>query len=228
MVRASATGRVVLHDPSELRRGTMAGPPVMLVHGLGANKTCFRDMERFLHRIGHTVYGVNYPSYGSDVAACGRHLAREAGWLREETGSDQIHVVAHSLGGVVLRWAVAHTAMAGWVRVAITLGSPHRGTPLARMAPAGLPGFGRVIKELRPGPGGALGDALFGTTDGEGVRWVAVAARRDWVVPPSYARLPECRNVRNVLVSWGGHLTLPSSSECLQVVVEELAAGTGG
>jgi triacylglycerol lipase len=226
MVRTSATGRFA-QDPSELHRGTLPGPPVMLVHGLGANKTSFRDLERFLHRMGHTVYGINYPSLGSDIAACGNHLAREAAWLREQTGSDQIHVVAHSLGGVVLRWAVAHTPMADWVRVAITLGSPHRGTPLACIAPAGLPGFGKVIRELRPGPAGAVRDALLGSGV-DTVRWVAVAARKDWVVPLKYALLPEGDNVRNVVVTWGGHVTLPNSSQCLHVVLEELAAANRG
>ncbi len=227
IMRASATSRVTAPDPGALRRGTSSGPPVMLVHGLGANKACFRDMERFLHRLGHTVYAVDYPSLGSDIAACGHHLAREAAWLREQTGSAQVHVVAHSLGGVVLRWAVAHTAMAGWVRLAVTLGSPHHGAPLARIAPA-LPGWGQVIRELRPGRGGATHSGPLATAPASGVRWVAVATRKDWIVPPRYALLPEHDNVRNVVLSWGGHLTLPNSSQCLQVILEELAAADLG
>lgn len=201
--------------------------PVILVHGLCANSSCFSSMERHLHREGYTVFAVNYSCFGADIAACGRHLEREAAWLRDQTGSESANVVAHSLGGLVLRWAMAHTWMRDWVEVAVTLGSPHRGTPTARLAPAGLPGFGKLIGELRtttgPGDPDPL-DPLDGRATRRATRWVAVAAQHDWVVPARYARLPQSPNVRNVTVPWGGHLTLPNSRDCWQLIVEELAA----
>jgi pimeloyl-ACP methyl ester carboxylesterase len=207
--------------PSELRRAINPEPPVMLVHGLAANSSCFTKMERRLHNAGYTVYAVNYPSFGADLAACGRHLEREAAWLRDETGSGSVNVVAHSLGGVVLRWAVTHTWMRDWVALAITLGSPHRGTPTARLAPPALPGFGRIISQLRP----AINDHdISEGLVGPDIRWVAVAAEHDWVVPAKYARLPGSENVRNVTVPRAGHLTLPNSNHCMDIILEELAA----
>lgn len=178
-------------------------------------------MERYLHREGYTVYSLDYSCFGADIAACGRHLAREAAWLRDVTGGDTANVVAHSLGGVVLRWAIAHTWMRDWVRVAVTLGSPHRGTPTACLAPQATPGLGKIIGQLRPHNADIrdMVDPGLGTT-----RWIAVAAEHDWVVPPTYARLPDSENVRNVTVSWGGHFALPNNQHCLQIILEELAA----
>lgn len=216
LLRSCAGGRRE-PDPADLHSGILPTPPVLLVHGLGANSSCFSKMERHLNRAGYTVYGANYSCFEADVAACGRHLAREAAWLRDETGSERAHVVAHSLGGVVLRWAVANTWMRDWVEVAVTMGSPHRGTPAALLAPSALPGFGKIISQLRPGrhdPGDLTGE----------VRWVAIAPEHDWIVPPEYARLPESQNVRNVVLPWGGHMTLPNNDSCLEIILEEFAA----
>jgi pimeloyl-ACP methyl ester carboxylesterase len=165
----------------------------MLVHGLGADKSCFSTMEAHLHRAGYTVYSVDYSCLGSDIEACAKNLEREAAWLLEKTGADRVHVVAHSLGGVVLRWASAHTRMRDWLGVGITLGSPHRGTPTARLAPAGLPGFGRIVSQLRPGPSRSMtrvsdarrargGWPLLGSTT-----WSSLRSMRACRSPETYA-----------------------------------------
>ena len=216
--RARATGAV---PARVVRRGTLARPPVMLVHGLGADKSCFSTMEERLHAAGHTVYSVSYSCVGTDVEACGRVLEGEAAWLLAETGSEVLHVVAHSLGGVVLRWAAAHTGLVDWLTLGITLGSPHRGTPTARLAPQGLPGFGTIINQLRPGCP-TLAQAGLGAPGF--ARWVAVAAQNDWLVPPRYAALPPVGNVRNAVVPWTGHMGLTRHPHSVSLVLEELAA----
>jgi triacylglycerol lipase len=174
-------------DPSgpRLRAGVSSRPPVLLVHGLAADSSCFDVMEGRLHREGYTTLSVSYSCLGLGIEECAQALVQHAAWLLARTGSDRLHVVAHSLGGVVLRWAATHTLMRDWVDVAVTLGSPHRGTPTARLAPRGLPGFGRIISQLRPGAFDVVGADARGA-----VRWVTVAAERDWVVPPGYAGLP--------------------------------------
>jgi pimeloyl-ACP methyl ester carboxylesterase len=179
-------------------------------------------MEGYLHAQGYTVYALNYSCFGADIAGCGRDLAREAAWLRHQTGSASVNVVAHSLGGMVVRWSIAHTWMRDWVNLVVTLGTPHRGTPTARLAPSSLPGFGKIISQLRPGAD-ADGDGLP-ERPGIDTRWIAVAAEHDWVVPPRCAHLPASPGVRNVTVPGGGHLTLPNSGHCLRLVLEELAA----
>jgi len=205
----------------ELRLGNLRRHPVMLVHGLGADKSCFSAMEAHLHRAGYTVYSVSYSCFGSDIEACARDLEREAAWVLEETGADRVHVVAHSLGGVVLRWAAAHTRLRDWLSIGITLGSPHRGTPTARLAPHGLPGLGKIVSQLRPGAL-PMDDAALGGAPG--TRWVAIAGENDVVVPARYARLPASGNVRNAVVSSSGHMTLTRNTHCLAMILEELGA----
>jgi triacylglycerol lipase len=224
----SALVRLVGRPPSpllhgvgsrRLRPGAASRPPVLLVHGLAADRSCFSVMEDRLHRAGYTTLSTSYSCRGADIEECARALERDAAWLLARTGSDRVHVVAHSLGGVVLRWAATHTRMRDWVDVAVTLGSPHRGTPAARLAPRGLPHFGRIISQLRPG---ALDVADAETHDR--VRWVTIAAERDFVVPVGYAALPEGGNVRNAVVRGGGHMNLTTNPHCLSIILQELAA----
>jgi triacylglycerol lipase len=219
LVRTGGAGLWAPAEPAVLMHG-MRPAPVMLVHGLGANSSCFQAMAAALHQSGHTVYLVNYSCLGVDVPSCGRQLAVEAARLRQRTGASTVHVVAHSLGGVVLRWAVVNTRMGEWVGTAVTLGSPHGGSPLARLAPARLPGFGLIISQLRP----TRGDAPGAVARAARVRWVAVAAKLDWIVPPRFAALPESANVRNVVLSGGGHLSLPGDDRCVDLVKAELDA----
>jgi hypothetical protein len=221
LLRARTYDRVLGASPSQLRIGILPEPPVLLVHGLGADKSCFTTMANRLHHAGYTVSTASYSCWDTDLHACARTLERQAAALRAETGSARIHVVAHSLGGVVLHRAWSHTAMRDWVSVGVTLGSPHRGTPTARLAPSGLPGYGRIISQLRPGL--LEEDHCFGVASD--TRWVAIAAQHDWVVPPKCASLPQADNVRNAVVRRGGHMSLTSNTECLDIILEEFAAG---
>ena len=200
--------------------GTLPRLPVMLVHGLGADKSSLAVMERRLHDEGYTVYSVSYSCVDSDLEACADALARDAAWLLEETGCENLNVVAHSLGGVVLRWAATHTPMRDRVSLAITLGSPHRGTPAAHLAPSRLPGFGKIISQLRPGLSEVVDDE-WAPAD-TGTRWVTIAGERDRVVPARYASLPLSANVRNVVLPGSGHMTLTSNAHCMEIVLEEL------
>ena len=222
MLRSQRRERLGSGRNRQVRCGHLPHPPVMLVHGLGADRSCFSVMEEYLHDRGYTVYSVSYSCVGSDIHACARNLEREAAWLIEETGSESLYVVAHSLGGVVLRWASMHTRMRDWLTLGVTLGSPHFGTPTAHLAPARLPGFGRIVSQLRPGA-----HLTTDFDDQRGVRWVAIAGASDLVVPPKYARLPRATNVRNVLVPWCGHLTLTNNRQCLDIILEELDAAGG-
>ncbi len=223
VLRHQGHARVVGSRERELRLGSALQHPVMLVHGLGADKSCFSAMESHLHRAGFTVYSVSYSCLGSDVETCARDLEHEARWLLDQTGSSRVHVVAHSLGGVVLRWAAANTHLRDWLSVGITLGSPHRGTPTAHLAPARLPGFGKIVSQLRPG---ALTIDEVSLARAADARWVAIGGENDVVVPARYARLPQSRNVRNAVVPLAGHMTLTRNTDTLAIILEELSAAS--
>jgi triacylglycerol lipase len=49
-------------------------------------------------------------------------------------GHDRVDVIAHSLGGLDARYALSRLGLARRVRSLVTVGTPHRGTPLADLA----------------------------------------------------------------------------------------------
>src|SRR5262249_9575916 len=50
---------------------------------------------------------------------------------------DRVDIIAHSLGGLDARYALSHLGLAAKVRSLVTVGTPHRGTPLADLATSG-------------------------------------------------------------------------------------------
>ncbi len=105
---------------------------VLLVHGYVCNRGIWNDWLKRLTELDVPVIAVNLePVFGpiDDMVP-----GIEAAVLRLEsrTGLPPI-VVAHSMGGLVLRQWWAAQPGADRVQHAITLGTPHRGTWLARM-----------------------------------------------------------------------------------------------
>src|SRR5439155_5759941 len=115
------------------------------IHGYGANKSNWFFVDRELRSAGfERIHALNYNPLTAgipDIAARATQRARE---LMDHFGTDRIHIVGHSLGGIVGRYAVQLGGLEG-VEVCITIGSPHHGTPMARF------GLGVTARQLRPG-----------------------------------------------------------------------------
>lgn len=106
------------------------GRPVLCVHGFTQNGTNFWGLRRALHARGLPSRAVDL---GLPFRSIERYVPRLIRGLEEllETNPN-VDVVCHSMGGVVLRAALAKRPdLAGRLRTVITLGSPHRGTRYA-------------------------------------------------------------------------------------------------
>src|SRR3954470_15318486 len=120
--------------------------PVLLVHGFVDNRSIFAVMRRSLRRRGFaSVCSWNYSPLLSDVAQGARDLGRHIERLCEQTGHDRIHVVGHSLGGLIARYHVQKQGGDRRVAALVTLGTPHQGSLWAHVLPTPL------VRHLRPG-----------------------------------------------------------------------------
>lgn len=102
---------------------------VVLVHGFFASAGVFRPMkEELVRETGAKVASFTHAP-GVGVARIAKSLARLVDRIPHGT---RIHLVGHSLGGLVSRWYVQE--LGGHARVAqtISLGSPFGGTERAR------------------------------------------------------------------------------------------------
>lgn len=125
-----------------------SGPlPVVLVHGLfgfdqigvpGVRLHYFRGIVKHLERAGCHAHAVRLPAAAS-VPDRAKILADKIAALPHR----RVDIIAHSLGGLDARYALAHLGLAAKVRALVTIGTPHHGTPLADLAVGGPIGLAR-------------------------------------------------------------------------------------
>jgi triacylglycerol lipase len=213
--------RFTLSDLPPVQRGLImgdvvaAGTPIILVHGLVDNRSIFTLLRRALRRRGFgRVIALNYSPFTQDVRSVAHRLGDLIERTCEETGYERVHVVGHSLGGVVARYYVQRLGGDSRVHTLCTLGTPHAGTVAARLLPQ------KLVKQLRPGSD--VMTELAEPAPGLRTRFVAFWSDLDQlVVPKRSARIdhPDL-SARNVLLRGVGHMSLPIDGR----VVREIAA----
>lgn len=196
-----------LDDLPPLHRGMLVSggcAPILLVHGVADNRSVFTVLRRGLRRRGlGQVHAVNYSPLTTDVRAAAVQLGEAVRAVAERTGYERVHVIAHSLGGVIARYYVQRLGGDAHVHTLVTLGAPHGGTRTARALPL------RLCRQLRPGSD--VMAELAAPAPGCRTRFVAVWSDLDQVIRPvANARIehPDL-DCRNILVRGVGHLSLP-------------------
>ena len=182
-----------------------AGTPILLVHGMVDNRAIFAVLSRRLRRRGfQRVLTLNYSPTTNDIPAAARRLSAEIEGLVARTGYDRIHLVGHSLGGLIARYYAQRLGGDSRVHTLVTLGAPHAGTLTARLLPAM-----RLCRQLSPGS--ELYAELADPATTCRTRFVAYYSDVDQlIVPRSSGRIehPDL-DARNVLVRGAGHMSLP-------------------
>lgn len=133
--------------PSRPRRPITAGPPrppVLLVPGYGLHRLSFIPMAAYLRRRQNRwVWAINNPSWRDDISAFSRALEEAVERMRRQSGSAEVDIIGHSMGGIVAAHYI-NTSGAGIVRRLVTLGTPWRGTRMH------IFGIGRQSRSLGP------------------------------------------------------------------------------
>jgi hypothetical protein len=216
--------RFTLDDLPPASRGLLlgdvvaAGTPILLVHGLVDNRSVFTLLRRALRRRGFgQVLTLNYSPFTQDVRSAAVRLAELVERTCEATGHERVHIVGHSLGGVVARYYVQRMGGDARVHTLCTLGSPHAGTTAAHLLPS------RLVRQLRPGSD--LLQELAAPAPGCRTRFVAFWSDLDQlIVPKRSARIdhPDL-GARNVLLRGVGHMSLPIDGRVVHQIATLLA-----
>ena len=112
---------------------------VVLVHGLWLPGPEFFFLRRKLQAAGFQTYRFSYRSVADDLD---ENAARLAAFIAD-LPSERLHLVGHSLGGIVILRLLERQALAGGGRV-VCLASPLTGT-VAGQALAGYPGGSALL-----------------------------------------------------------------------------------
>ena len=181
-----------------------AGTPIVLVHGVMDNRSIFTVLRRGLHRRGFgSTYALNYSPLTDDIRSVAVRLGDLVEEVCEETGHEQVHVIGHSMGGLIGRYLVQRLGGDQRVHTLVTLGTPHQGTLPAHLVPI------TVARQMRIG--GDLMTEFEEPAPGCQTRILAVWSDIDQlVIPQPNAQVihPDL-NARNMLVRGVGHLSLP-------------------
>jgi triacylglycerol esterase/lipase EstA (alpha/beta hydrolase family) len=190
--------------------------PVLLVHGLGGTKSSWSVLAQTLSTRGLTVDAMSYAPLGPSVAQLADRLVAKVQTILSRTGADKVHLVGHSLGGVVIAQAIADGGLDGLVDTVVTLGSPFGGSPWAGLVP-----FVEIVRALRPGS--KLLQRLASAPAPSGVRWLAVTAGLDIIVP-GVRSVPSHAQVETITVDGVGHLGMLRNRRVIGCVTAALSA----
>lgn len=158
-------------------------PTVVLVHGIGAHPVVMLPFQWALRRAGFRVYNFGYNSLRSMTRAADRLRARLATWS-QQAPDQELHIVAHSMGCIVSRMAVAVDRPSNFSRMAM-LTPPSKGTPTANRIGPWLQWLAPSIQELRTEP-----TSLVNQLPAPDYPFMLVKASWDFIIPSTHVELP--------------------------------------
>ena len=192
------------------------GPrPIIVLHGYAMNRANFLPLAYRLARAGlGPIVGFEYWTLGRTAAA-----AKQLAWFVEHvqamTGSPQVDVIGHSMGGVVGRYYVTLLGGDGAVANLVTLGSPHWGTDVARI------GLGAPTRELFFDSN--LLQRIAAAPPPRDTRLLTILSHGDALVPASQ-QLAEIPRAERIVYDDLGHVALLGSKRVADDIVARLTA----
>lgn len=157
---------------------------VVVVHGLASNRLDMWPIAQRLRWFGYDVINWGYPSTRKTIEHHGRSLANRLK-LASINGRQRLHVVAHSMGCIVARCALAADVPENFGRL-VMLAPPNQGSFAARKLSPWLGWYSKTLVELSDDRDSfvnqlpPLQDVDFGV----------VAAQKDRVIETSRTLLP--------------------------------------
>ncbi len=198
--------------------------PVVLLHGFASTPRAMRPLARYLQgQLGRRT--VRLPvSSTRDLraqAVAVMHVVRE---LSASAGSP-VDIVAHSMGGLIATYALKVLDRGRHIGSVVTLGTPHRGSALARLGALLRRESSTVLGQMLPGA------AFLGELASHQVpphaRLVSVVAERDRVVQRGSAELATRERQHSRHVPDASHSGLLLSRAAFRVVAELLGGDEG-
>lgn len=146
--------RWLMPDPPPAK----ADLPILLLHGVLCNAGVWHPFARWLKRRGiGPVYALSYGPPLASIETFAGQVAEKIDAILAATGARQVVVIAHSMGGLVMRTYLRDHGGAKIARL-VTVGTPHEGSVHAWL------GTGVCLGQMRPGSAWL---AALGTPSGE-------------------------------------------------------------
>ena len=198
---------------------------VVLLHGHGGKWIWMLPFQFRLRQFGYRSVIWSYPSWRGSVAAHGDRL--RAFLLEHSKGEQRIHIVAHSMGSIVVRSALSCMPIATLGRV-VFLAPPNRGSPVAFGVKRLVGTAFQTIADIASDPTSFVNSL----PEWENLELGIIAARFDVLIPVSNTHL--LHESDHVVVN-ATHNTLLFSPRAMRLATDfletgrfERVAGSGG
>ncbi|WP_347251696.1 alpha/beta fold hydrolase [Legionella sp.] len=163
---------------------------IVLIHGLMRSSLSMASLKLYLKNQGYQVYSYSYPSTRYDIHEHGVFLYQFIESLLTENPGKKVHFITHSLGGIIIREALANLNQKQLTNIGylIMLAPPNQGSSLAKLFIKTFPIVTPLIKPLAELSSDET--AYVHRVPIPNIKMGIIAGRYDAKVPPSAARLP--------------------------------------
>jgi triacylglycerol lipase len=162
--------------PPRQTPASRTGAPILLLHGLFHNRACWLWLKLQLRRRGQkAVYSINLPPW-KDLETLTERVAKKVDEIRLEQGVERVHLIGHSMGGMIARNYLQLRGGAAKVASCTLLAAPNGGS---KLAPFALSPLGRILI-----PGSEFLQRLAAAPLPPGVALRVVYSRHDNMVLP--------------------------------------------
>jgi len=187
-------------------------PPIILLHGLFHNRSCWWWFKWQLKRAGYkSIYSLRLSAW-HDIEILTEFIAKKVDQLRLQAGVEQVVLVGHSMGGILARNYIQRRGGAGRVAHCIQLGAPNGGSKLAPFA------ISPLARHLFPGSK-FLAD-LNATMLPEGIPMTCIFSRHDNIIIPATAG--QLAGSREIALDRMGHMGLLYNRRAIGAVLQAL------
>lgn len=191
--------------------------PVLLIHGVLCNAGVWHPMKRWLQSRGVApIYTLSYGPPLASIDLFAQQAADRIDAILADTGARRVVVVAHSMGGLVMR---AYLLRHGGAKIArlVTIATPYEGSMHAWL------GTGVSLSQMRPGSAWL---AALGDLSGDDVP--PIVSLWSWhdsmVSPPTSSRVDFGENVELAGI---GHTALLRDPAVFERVLAEIGRARG-
>jgi pimeloyl-ACP methyl ester carboxylesterase len=188
---------------------------IVLIHGFGGCRTIMKPLANRLERLGFRVDVWGYHSLQGSIQGHANQLRMH---LTSMHGNERrFHIVAHSLGGIIVRSLHAMEPIRNLGRV-VFMTPPHHGSPLARRLSSMLGWCLPVLRQLFD----AKGSYVRSLPIPEGMEFGELTAHYDFLVESSSMHLS---GERDFAVVDGTHGTILFYSQTASLIASFLRTG---
>lgn len=193
---------------------------ILLIHGLGGSRFGMWPISRRLKRLGYRVNNWSYRSVSHPIETHADSLAKELTILDRQTNASKIHVVTHSMGGVIARSVFANYQFENLGRV-VMLAPPNRGSHAARKLTPLIGWLVPSLEQLSDAPDSFV-NGLVNSLDQNEIEFGIIEASKDRVIAPGGVHLD---GYRDFAVVDGHHEILTWYSQTISLVENFLVHG---